>query len=810
VTWFAIYRKNQQEYRAFCPLVEQIVTDLRGYSCRLAAPRMQKCRISELSHGLVPVYVFKFAPYVGDRRSSTAQTLMQEPSSEFNASAILIQDRSSLTAPNSADMEILAKLDEKLRFIEQKKVSVNDPTYYLALDHISVANATALEAAVKKVTDLANGGKNRVAYLYPMLVSHHSKPAFQLFLFYPPKNKAAVRDAGPLRRAAMAKSEPLIRSLLEAKRSKPTEIEEEDPGAALIKLDGKSARFYPDFYSLEYDFRRLLKKSYDKLQIPYIEIPDFFTDLREFFSRSGDLVDRIGDRYHIVIDQLMLDESGNYSRVPEVIRHYRVIADGLEKFVLNVLYDKAKKAGATPYVAQLEEYRRTQVVTAEPGRKQSKEKVDALLQIAGAYPFDRIQDKENNAIREKLNDTVAWLNVLIEKKDKLVNRKQAQSVDNLLQKIENMVQLHTKQNLDLFQIDLRREILRTVKDEAQAMAMENEFEKKLMTRFGSYKATQADGSGICYFVDQKYMSSVLENLSRQMKTDASAAERYEIATSMYEQLAKRKDPALDQGLSTEERINLSQMRAHNVNKHAETKQLERSANRYNIPQGVLVSLISAILFGAAMFYSTQLFWLVFPLTLVSVIAFYRINFQPKPKKGAGEAEARAGAAAEESPEDNMAKRMAEQQAIVKAKVASYGSAMVFPYMPQKHSERVLTEAEFRDKVKLAAPEVKRNVPEMGGLDGKALEQAVYEALREDAVCIVIPTEIVKKSMNKVPPAIYISYKDFSSDQTRTKIAEEYRQIFKPNLKDFEQEFYRYLINTLEVKYYTYLKKNLKK
>lgn len=138
--------------------------------------------------------------------------------------------------------------------------------------------------------------------------------------------------------------------------------------------------------------------------------------------------------------------------------------------------------------------------------------------------------------------------MLIEKKDKLVNRKQAQSVDNLLQKIENMVQLHTKQNLDLFQIDLRREILRTVKDEAQAMAMENEFEKKLMTRFfGSYKATQADGSGICYFVDQKYMSSVLENLSRQMKTDASAAERYEIATSMYEQLAKRKDPALDQG-----------------------------------------------------------------------------------------------------------------------------------------------------------------------------------------------------------------------------------------------------------------------
>jgi len=65
-------------------------------------------------------------------------------------------------------------------------------------------------------------------------------------------------------------------------------------------------------------------------------------------------------------------------------------------------------------------------------------------------------------------------------------------------------------------------------------------------------------------------------------------------------------------------------------------------------------------------------------------------------------------------------------------------------------------------------------------------------------------------MNKVPPALYINYKDFANDQTRTKIAEEYRQIFKPNLKEFEQEFYRYLINTLEVKYYTYLKKNLKK
>lgn len=735
---------------------------------------------------------------------------MEETGPDVPTNAIVVQDRSSLSAPNTADMEILAKLDEKLRFIEQKKVSVNDPTYYLALDHISVANATALEGAIKKVADLANNGKNRVAYLYPMLVSHHSKPAFQLFLFYPPKNKAAVRDAGPLRRAAMAKSEPLIRSLLEAKRSKPTEIEEEDPGASLIKLDGKAARFYPDFFTLEYDFRRLLKKSYDKLQIPYIEIPDFFDDLRSFFARATDIVDTIGDRYHIVIDQLMLDENGNYARVPEVIRHYRVLADGLEKFVLNVLYDKAKKAGVTAYVSELESYRATYVVTAEPGRKQSKEKVDALMRVAGEYPFDRIQDRENHQIRDKLNDTLNWLRVLIEKKDKLVNRKNQQTVDNLLQKIENMVQTHTRQNLDLFQIDLRREIVRTVKDEAQAMTMENDFEKRLTMRFGSYKANASDGSSTFYFVDQKYMSSVLENLSRQMKSDASAAERYEIAQQIYEQLARRKDPALDQGLSAEERINLSQLRALNINKHVETKQNEQRANRYNIPQGVLVSLISAILFAAAMFYSTQLFWLVFPLTLLSVIAFYRINFQSKPKSKSNGSANNKMSAEEHEATDHNARQAAEQAAITKQKIATYGSAMVFPYMPSKHSERVLTEDEFRTKVRLAAPEIKRNVAELAGLDGKALEEAAYEALREESVCIVIPTEIVKKSLNKVPPALYINYKDFASDQTRNKIAEEYRQIFKPNLKDFEQEFYRYLINTLEVKYYPYLKKNLKK
>lgn len=735
---------------------------------------------------------------------------MEDGSSEIPQSAIVVQDRSSLTAPNSADMEIMAKLDEKLRFIEQKKVSVNDPTYYLALDHISVANATALEAAIKKVTDMQNGGKNRIAYLYPMLVSHHSKPTFQLFLFYPPKNKNAVRDAGPLRRAAAAKSEPLMRSLLEAKRAKPTEIEEEDPGAALIKLDGsKGARFYPDFFSLEYDFRRLLKKSYDKLQLPYIEIPDFFEDLRSFFSRSSDLVDRIGDRYHIVIDQLMLDESGNYSRTPEVIRHYRVLADGLEKFVLNVLYDKAKKGGASGYVSQLETFRATHVVTAEPGRKQNKEKVDALMQLAQQYPFDRIQDKENNAIREKLNDVLAWLGVLIEKKDRLVNRKQQQGIDNLLQKIENMVQSHTKQNLDLFQIDLRREILRAVKDEAQAMTMENDFEKRLTMRFGSYKVSSSDGSNLYYFVDQKYMSSVLENLSRQMKTDPGAAERFEIANQIYEQLVKRKDPALDQGLTAEERINLSQLRAHNLNKHSESKQMAQRANRYNLPQGILVSLISAILFAAAMFYSTQLFWLVFPLTLISVLAFYRFNFQPKQKTKSVLHE-QAPSADNSAAFDSAAKQMQEQAAITKQKIATYGSAMVFPFSPQKQSERVLTEDEFQKKVKMAAPEIKKNVPELSGLEGRALEEAAYEALREDAVCIVIPTDIIKKSLNKVPPALYINYKDFANDQTRTKIAEEYRQIFKPNLKEFEQEFYRYLINTLEVKYYTYLKKNLKK
>ncbi|GAB4423271.1 MAG: hypothetical protein OHK0011_03060 [Turneriella sp.] len=735
---------------------------------------------------------------------------MQEDSTEYAQSAIIVQDRSSLTAPNSADMEVLAKLDEKLRFIEAKKLSVNDPTYYLALDHISVANPTALEAAVKKVTDMANGGKNRVAYLYPMLISHHSKPIFQLFLFYPPKNKVGVRDAGPLRRAALAKSEPLMRSLLEAKRSKPTDIEEEDPGAVLVKPDARGGKFYPDFFSLEYDFRRLLKKSYDKLQIPYIEIPDFFEDLRGFFDRNNDLVDRIGDRYHIVIDQLVLDDSGNYARVPEVIRHYRVLADGLEKFVLNVLYDKAKKGGASAYVAQLDNYRATHVVTAQPGRKQSREKVDVLMKLAAEYPFDRIQDRENNALREKINETLNWLGVLIEKKDRLVNRKQQQTVDNLLQKIEQLVQSNTRQNLDLLQIDLYREITRTIRDDVQAQSIVADFEKRLMTRFGSYKVTAQDGTSIWYFLDQKYMSSVLENLSRQMVNDGGAAERYEIATQIYEQLAKRKDPALDQGLSAEERINLSQMRAHNLNKTAEKKKLTQKANRYNIPQGVLVSLISAILFAAAMFYSTQLFWLVFPLTLISVIAFYRINFQSSPKTRSGEKESKTLESGADDGSSQMAKQMQEQANATRQKVATYGAAMVFPYMPKKYSERVLTEDEFRDKVRLAAPEVKRQVPELGGLDGKALEQAVYEALREEAVCIVIPTDIVKKSMNKVPPALYIDYKDFASDQTRNKIAEEYRAIFKPNLKDYEQDFYRYLINTLEVKYYTYLKKNLKK
>lgn len=735
---------------------------------------------------------------------------MQETPSEHSSSAIVVQDRSSLTAPTSADIEVLAKLDEKLRFIETRKVNVNDPTYYLALDYISVANGNALDATVKKVTDSARGGKNRVAYLYPMLVSQHAKPAFQLFLFYPPKNNNGLRDAGPLRRAAFARSEPLMRSLLEAKRTKPTEIDEEDPGAVLVKADPKGARFYPDFFSLEYDFRRLLKKSYDKLQMPYTEIPDFFEDLRGFFGRSLDLVDKIGERYHIVIDQLVLDDNGNYARVPEVIRHYRVLADGLEKFVLGVLYDKAKKGGASAYVAQLENYRASQVLPAQPGRKQSKEKVDMLMKLADEYPYDRIQDRENPAIREKVRETLGWLGVLIDKKDKLVTRKQEQGGDNLLQKIENLVQTNTRQNLDLLQIDLYREIARTVKDEAQAQTMVAEFEKKLMARFGAHKATTADGASTWYLLEQKYMSSVLENLSRMMVGDAAAAERYEIAVQINEQLTKRKDPGLDQGLGAEERINLSQMRAHNINKIAEKKQLETRANRYNVPQGILASLIAAILFAGAMFYSTQLIWLVFPLTLVSVVAFYRFNFRSSAGVKRGQKESRNAEPAAENAATQMARQAQEQANATRQKVAACGAGMVFPYMPAKSSERVLTEDEFRSKVRMAAPEVKRQVPELSGLDGKALEQAVYEALREEAVCIVTPSDIVKKSLNKVPPAVYIDYKDFASDQTRGKIAEEYRSIFKPNLKDYEQDFYRYLINTLEVKYYTLLKKNLRR
>ncbi|MCX7633624.1 MAG: hypothetical protein N2Z22_09870 [Turneriella sp.] len=732
---------------------------------------------------------------------------MQDLVAETTTTAIIVNDRSSLTAPNSADLEILSKLDEKLRFIEAKKINANDPTYYLALEHVSVANPTALENAIKKVTDLANGGKNRVAYLYPMLIAQGSKPAFQLFLFYPPKNKVGVRDAAPLRRAAFARSEPLIRSLLEAKRTRPTEIDEEHPGAALLKTDAQGTRFYPEFYSLEYDFRRMLKKAFDKLEIGYIEIPDFFEDLKAYFAQNPDLVERIGERYHIVIDQLALDDKGEYMRVPEVIRHYRIIADGLEKLVLNVLYDKAQKAGATGFVTAADNYKTTHVATAVPGRRQSKEKVDALMELAAAFPADRITDKEGRLLMQRLHETLEYLRVLIEKKDRLVERKQKQTAENLLLKIENLIQSNTKQNLDLLQIDLYGEILRITKDEAQAQSLLADFERKLMQRFGALKTTAPGGTPFWYFVDQRYMSSVLENLSRQMATDGGAAERYEIATQIYEQLSQRKDPALDQALTPEERMNLSQLRAHNLNVAVEKKRLEESAHRYNIPQGILVSMISAIIFAAALFYSLQLFWLAFPLTLVSIISFYRIRFRSGRDKTAEEKSKNKVAAAEEGEGHQHQKRQSDA---VREKIAASGAAMVFPYMPKKFSERVLTEDEFRQKVRLAAPELKRKLPELANLSGKELEQAVYEALREESVCIVVPPEIVKKSLNKVPPALYIDYKDFASDQVRSKIAEEFRAILKPHLKDYEQEFYRYLINTLELKYYTYLKKNLKK
>lgn len=736
---------------------------------------------------------------------------MADFSSDASQGIILVQDRSALTGPNSADMEVLAKLDEKLRFIETKKVNAQDPTYYLALDQISVGNSTALEASIKKVADMAQGGKNRVAYLYPMLVSHHSKPAFQLFLFYPSKNKMGVRDAAPLRRAAFAKSEPLLRSLLESKRARPTDVAEEDPGAALVRPDVKGVNFYPNFYSLEYDFRRLLKKAYDKLQIAYIETPDFFTDLNAFFKRNEDLIDSVGSDYHIVIDQLELDSNGNYTRVPEVIRHYRILADGLEKFVLNVLLGRAKTTGDGVYVSRIENYRTTHVLSAEPNRKQNKEKVDALLELASAYPHDRIRDRDSAWIREKLNSSIEYLRLLIQKKDTLVNRKQTQTVSNTLEKLENMVQTNTRQNLDLLQLDLSRELARTIKDEAQLANTVAEFEKRLMTRFGAHKIASPSGASTLYLVDQKYISSVLENLSRQMRMDGGAAERYEIANLIYEKLVERKDPAIDQGLSAEERMNLSQMRAHNINENAEKQKAVQKARQYNVPQGILVSLISVILFIAAMFYSTQLFWLAFPLTLLSVVAFYRIHFDGFTKKQSAHsegAENKSNGSASDSA--SLEKETRDQAAQTKQKINSVGSSMVFPYMPQKASERVLTEDEFQAKVRMAAPELKKQIPELRNLNGKALEQTVYEALRDESVCIVIPTEIVKKSLNKVPVALYIDYRDFSSEQMRTKIADEYRSIFKPNLKEYEQEFYRYLINTLEVKYYTYLKKNLKK
>ena len=707
---------------------------------------------------------------------------------------VLIKSPQSLTHLSATSRSLMDELRERHKLIEARGAKAKKdihPGELLTLDKLGEAlqkynnlsiqakSTEAINIALKQLADYEGGGKERLIYLYPFLINHNNKVVARIALISPQTGHEV--DVRNYRTACFQHSKKVIDLILANRARKIKEVKESNPGHFLFyKNESGESWLYPHLCSIESEITMLLKRAFKPNT--YISVRDFVEDFVEYGKSKGRLK-QVLNNYHLIIDELDLQEDGSYKKQPETVIHYRAQADGLEKFTLQQLKKLANSSGDTDFIRKLNDYKREQMDASAPDRQQSREKVKALLALVQKFSFQRMKSASMQKAEKTCKQSIAILENLIKEMDSLIGRKFDSIQKNLMENLSTFITEHTKRDLTLIAIDIRQEVFRSgVKDDKDIQECIQSVSEHLHKELGVHEVTNEEGRKVLYCVDQGYMVSVLHKLTSLANEDSEFEEQLEYAKLIEERLKARKDSKLNSMIKDDHLYRLNQDISKLEKDSLERKKREEFQAKYNVTAGLMIGL-STLFFAFILSLSNANFFILFLGFIMSVIfgylgaRFFRKkdgnDFRKKKKPHEEIIELQTGTPETPNKEDNPTTiaQSKEQRALEIAKIAD---SYVFPKNYNKIADKILVPKTLRSRINEHLDDIRRKVPELSKEeDLNKVSSSIEYSLMSNSVVIAIPSNLIPNK--NFPSSIIINRSDFKAPLMRNQMAEYYRE-----------------------------------
>jgi len=733
--------------------------------------------------------------------------------------SVIVKTPQSMNTLSATSRSIMDELRDRHKGKDRPGSKPLHPTELITLDKITdhlnkysnlseqAKSVAAVDQALKQLSDIDNGGRERMAYIYPFLIKNGSKVLAKIALISPQYtheiNLKNYRDS------CFDYSKAMVDLILSNRAKRIKEIDENNPGNFLFQKNKSGALWlYPNNCSLEAEIGLLIKGGFKPYS--YIPIKDFIDDFIDYGNEKG-LLEQVMPGYHLIIDEIELKEDGSYLRPPEIVNHYRAQADGLEKFVMEQIRKLAEEGGLSDVKYKLNEFKREHIDLAPDGRRQGREKVKILIDIVKSFPFEKFNSEFARSVQNTCNLSVRILEKFLSDMNNLLDRKYSSIYNKLTKSLEKLITENTKSELTLLSVDLTQEVERAgIKEPEKVKSFTERLRKDIMNTFGTYAPKDENGKSIFYAVDQSYMASVLHKLSSLATSNPDYKKELEYAKIINQELTLQKNPKLNTNIKEDHIHKLTSDMKSLEQQERERLKKEAFQRKFNLPVGLITFIFLMAFFLVISFYEASLGTIIFgfPLSAIAglIAAVYfrkkdKSSIESKQPKTSFSNETGSNTAMQKSIEEDIRK---EDKASVIARAAiNY----VFPKKYHSIDEKLYDINMLRTKIQSNLDDIKRAVPVLAKeTDNQKVSSAIEYSLMTNSVVIAIPADVVPRGK---PASVIINKEDFKSPLMRNQMSEYYRALAEKNKYDTALlKYYTFLINTIEVEYYKFLNRKI--
>jgi hypothetical protein len=736
----------------------------------------------------------------------------------YNPNALSILPLEGIGAISPTSRCIMDELRDWNRKIEkQSSMNTLHPSILYTIDKLAeglnkynnlttqMKGEVAVNLALRQLTDFEKNGMNRYLYLYPFLVKGNNKVTARIALITTPKETKVEIDE--YRQTCFGFSREMIDAILSTRSKKTKVLEESHQGNILFMNNNQGNEwFYPKSLSLEYEVVQLLKKGFSPY--PYLPLSDFIKDFIDYGIAKKKVATIIND-YHIIIDDLDLDEQGVYIKPPEVLVQLMIQADGLEKFLDRILIPQAKNFDYKEYLTAYEEFKKSYPAPPKSVYDITDVYIGALIKIAKSYPLT----KHNTEIGIKIEDAILSSTQIIEgllsERANIASRKEVSKYgtvkDNLIKKIEEWTRL----NSTMLEVNFSDEFIKVgMRDEDEISENVERLKLDISKIYAMDETKNIDGQPIFYVVDQGYLALVIHKLTAESISDPVAKIELQSAKKIEHKLKKIQDQTLNAKIK-QDHVTKLENDAYNTQMEIKESSDEESKKRmYNTPMGIVAFFTTTLIFTTVGYYLKVLSVLVFGLPIgLGIGVFVAIYFRDKEDNegdspsSSKESKSSVSSSGPESPRNNQVEQFKE---IIRASE----SAVFGEKNPKSMMSKLISMEQFKQNIQNNLADIKSKSKALKDeSDNKKVAQSIENALLKTSAVINVPDSSAAKGM---PSTVVVSHSELKNDLFRKNLGEELRKEMENKKFDAQLvKYYSFLINTIEVNYYKYLPKKSK-